>query len=342
MLICYMRSSSYNAHDMCEQRYFAEYVLGLKAPSNLKADKGTITHKILEILAKIKLAIQNNQKLITDDIVGSIDCIYFDINEICEKVFSHYAKLKNQAWTLEDFNDCKKWVMKVLHFNNGVFSPLKMHIISPEQHFDIIIKEPWAAYDYNLNGKKISGQLSLKGTIDLITMPSEGIYEIVDWKTGRRLNWATGEEKTHEKLRKDPQLMMYFLAAHYLYPEIDQILVTINFINDGGPFTLCYTKDDIPDTLEMLRKKFEYIKQTTVPKLDKSWKCTRFCNFGMTSFDKNPIKEFRNSQTCKKGCLMTKCEQLKYEIGRKGIDKVVEEYSANGHDIGFYSNPGEV
>lgn len=39
---------------MCEQQFFIEYVLGWRGPSNQKADKGTIVHKVLEILAIIK------------------------------------------------------------------------------------------------------------------------------------------------------------------------------------------------------------------------------------------------------------------------------------------------
>ena len=54
IIVTYFRSSSYNTHSMCEQQYFLEYVLGYRGPSGQKADKGTIVHKVLEILAVIK------------------------------------------------------------------------------------------------------------------------------------------------------------------------------------------------------------------------------------------------------------------------------------------------
>jgi hypothetical protein len=44
------------------------YVLGYHGPGNLKADKGTIVHKILEVLAKCKLAQQENKDVIDDEI----------------------------------------------------------------------------------------------------------------------------------------------------------------------------------------------------------------------------------------------------------------------------------
>jgi hypothetical protein len=283
--------------------------------------------------------------VIKDDICGDVDIYKFDVHTITEQVYNYYVQHKNQNWTPKDFTDCKNWVMKVIDFNDGAFNPLKMNIVSPEQQFDIPINEPWATYDYVIDGKHLTGCLALKGTIDLICEPSPGIYEIVDWKTGRRLNWANGEEKTHEKLRKDPQLMMYYMAAHSLYPNVDQIMVTINFINDGGPFSMCYTKDDLPETLEMLKKKFDVIRACKVPQLNKSWKCNKFCWQGLTTFEGTPIKpiqEFRSGQTCRKGQIMTKCEQLKFEIERKGMDKTIKEYTSAGHEIGFYQNPGEI
>ena len=55
MIITYLRSSSYGCHDMCPMKYFLEYNLGWRGPSNIKAEKGTVVHKVLEILAIIKL-----------------------------------------------------------------------------------------------------------------------------------------------------------------------------------------------------------------------------------------------------------------------------------------------
>ena len=62
--------------------------------------------------------------------------------------------------------------------------------------------KPWSKYSYETKDGPLQGNLAIKGTIDLITQPSENTLEIVDWKTGRRLDWATGQEKTQEKLRK--------------------------------------------------------------------------------------------------------------------------------------------
>ena len=185
--------------------------------------------------------------------------------------------------------------------------------------------------------------MAIKGTIDLITKVDDNTIEIIDWKTGRRLDWATGEEKTLAKLQNDPQLRIYHYAISQAYPNIEHIIFTINFINDGGAFSVCYDKTDLQKTEDMIRKKFEIIKNTTKPQLNKSWKCTKLCHFGKSTFENThilPILEYRNGQLCKIDSFMTKCEQVKHQIELKGIDKVVDEYTMPNFTVGKYKAPG--
>jgi hypothetical protein len=57
-----------------------------------------------------------------------------------------------------------------------------------------------------------------KGTSDQSSIHGHPRIEVIDWKTGRRLDWATGEEKTYEKLCSDPQLLLYNYAISKLIP----------------------------------------------------------------------------------------------------------------------------
>jgi len=344
MIITYFRSSSYNCHDMCNMAYFNEYVLGWRGPANIKADKGTIVHKVLEVMALAKKAKQEGKKAIEDNICGLIPVVGYDINTIVEKVFAYYSKSTDHNWSEKDFKDCKNWTWKALQWNDGQFDPRRQEIVDAEPHFDVEITEPWAIYNYKIDDKELSGFLRLKGTIDLITKVDDNTYEICDWKSGRRLNWATGEEKTHAKLRNDPQLRLYHYAAHKLY-NVNQILVTIFYINDGGPFTVCFEQKDLNITLDMIKNKFETIKNDLKPMKNRSWKCSKLCHQGKSTFKGThikPIVECRDRQVCDKGEIMTKCEQVALEIERKGIDRVTAEYAAPGHDIAFYKNPGEI
>lgn len=344
MIVTYFRSSSYNTHCMCEQQFYIEYVLGWRGSSGLKATKGTITHKVLEILAVIKKAQQDNDQSIEDEIVGYIDVNDYLLDPIIEKVYKHYENAEPyHKWSDKDFKDCYNWVYKTIQFNNGMFDPRNTNIIQPEQHFDFEIKKNWAKYSYKTETGNIDGYLALKGTIDLITKIDDKTFEIVDYKTGKRLDWATGQEKTQEKLEKDSQLSIYHYAISHLYPDIEHIIFTIYFINDGGPFSICFDKSDLQRTENMLRSKFDTIKNTKKPKLHRSWMCSKLCHFGKTTFDGTsiqPITEYRNGQICNNGSTMTKCEQVKHDVELYGIDTTTNLYKHPNHVFGKYKAPG--
>lgn len=354
MNITFFRSSSFSCWSMCQQQYYFQYNLGWPSGSNLAADKGTITHKILEILAIIKKARQDGLEYFDDEIFpgpeqARIDWMKeVDIDILIERVYAFYTKIFNQVWTTADFKDIKKWTFQAIEFGGGMFNPLNRIIVEPERQFNFPILKDWAKYSYEVDGQKVEGHLGLKGTIDLITQVDDKVYEIIDWKTGARKDWATGAEKDQSYLQHDAQLMIYFYAASQLYPDIEQIIITINFIRSGGPFTVIFTKDDLIKTEEMLKERFDVIRKTQKPKLVKDadkWKCTKFCHFGKNTFKTAntgilPIVEFRNGQTCRKGTEMTMCEQIKFEIERKGLDKVTKEYTKKGHQIGYYQAPG--
>lgn len=331
---------------MCEQQYFFEYVLGYRGPSNQKADKGTIVHKVLEILAIIKQSQQNNIVTFEDDIVGPVNVEKYSIDTLTEQVYQYYtSRFSHHKWTAKDFTDCRLWVEKAITYNNGMFDPRNRNILCPEQHFDIVIDKDWSKYKYKLSEGTLEGNLAIKGTIDLITQVGDNTIEIIDWKTGRRLNWATGQEKTQEKLEEDPQLRIYHYAIQKLYPHIDHIMVTIFFINDGGAFSVIFDKSDLPKTESMLRDKFEIIKKTQKPRLHKSWMCSKLCHFGKSTFENSnvlPILEYRDNQLCQKNTHMTKCEQIKHDIELKGINNVVDEYTVPGYTVAKYKAPGSV
>lgn len=345
MIITYFRSSSYNTHCMCEQQYFIEYVLGWRGPSGQKADKGTIVHKVLEILAVIQKAYQDNLNTITDDIIGNISVTTYNLDTIIQQVYDHYSKTNSHhKWSNKDFKDCKEWIYKAINFNNGMFDPRNRYILYPEKHFDFEIKKPWAKYEFDTDNGKINGFLSLKGTIDLLTCVNENTIEIIDWKTGRRLDWATGQEKTQEKLENDPQLRIYHYAISHLFPDIEHIIFSIYFINDGGPFSICFDKKDLIKTEDMLRTKFDTIKRNKKPKLHKSWMCNKLCHFGKTTFENTsilPILEYRDDQICNKGSFMTKCEQIKHDLELDGMQSVITKYKHPNHTFGHYEAPGQ-
>ena len=163
--------------------------------------------------------------------------------------------------------------------------------------------------------------------------------------TGKRKDWATGEIKNEPKLYRDAQLRMYHVALKRLYPNIHDFLITINFTNDGGPYSIFFEDQDIPLTMEMIRKKFEKIKNTKQPELKKSWMCRTLCDYGKTTFEGSslePLCETKPFQPTRVGQTMTKCEQIKYLTRKHGIDWVMKNCTNPGFCVSQYNPPGEV
>ena len=206
------------------------------------------------------------------------------VNHLLDLSYDFYLQSSVHEWYKGDKQTCRNLIWKTLQYNSGQFDPRNRNVVAPEPHFDIPIEEDWAKFKYTLpDGKEIEGQLAIKGTIDLVTQTDDDTIEVVDWKTGKRIDWATGEEKTYEKLCSDPQLLLYYYAISKLFPNYKQAIMTIFFIKDGGPFSMCFDKSDHDRFLEMLKDRFQEIQQNVTPKPvsdDRSnWKCTKLCHY---------------------------------------------------------------
>ena len=332
MHIEYLRSSSYSRFDFCPLLYYLEYCLGWTSPSGKKATMGTIVHGVLETIATLSKAKKNKQDTINNKIVGKISTNIYNIDGITAKVYNYYKKHSTHlTFTQQDYKDCEKWVHKTLEFNNGQFDPRKQNIVQSELPFDIPLEYDWALLR---NGK----YLFLKGTIDLVVQESETRYHVQDYKTGARKNWSTEEVKEHQDLQDDIQVRLYHYVIAKLYPELTEILVTIYYINDGGPFTICLNlDDDLIKTEQMLKTRFEEIRDCIRPPQNKTWKCSKLCGCGKTSFEDTEITPTKHN-----GKYLTKCEQIWNELQKHPIDVVTKHYTKPGFSVDYYQPPGEV
>ncbi len=341
MLITYIRSSSYNNYAYCQMQYFITYVLGHQSVSGKKAELGTIVHKVMECLAQFKKADQDASKRtrklkINDDALKNVAWDRSDlfneelVSHLLDLSYDFYTSTSVHDWYKSDKQTCRQLIWQTLDFNNGQFDPRKRQIVAPEPHFDIPIEEDWAKFKYKMpDGKEVEGQLAIKGTIDLVTQVDEDTIEVVDWKTGKRIDWATGEEKTYEKLCSDPQLLLYNYAISKLFPQYKQAIMSIFFVKDGGPFSMCFDIADQARFLDMLKQRFQDIQQNDLPKPisnDRShWKCTKLCHFC-----KNNWPETDENM----------CMYIEKHLHKHGMEKTISECSREGFDIGFYEAPG--
>jgi hypothetical protein len=364
----YFRSSSYNNWDFCQQQYFLNYVLGLPRGAGKKALKGTIAHKALELLAKLKQSADLNPGddiSIDDGEVGKLtisresflapyvlteleidsinrtrinastykhDCklpygfTRYGVHVVDQLTQLAYATYESQVndWQPVDYKDIRNWVWMALEYRDGMFDPRKRKIVEPERAFDLPIKTEWA--------KQPDGEyLRIKGTIDLITDIGDGVYEIVDWKTGQRLDWANDEKKDYKKLCQDFQLMLYYYAVRHLYPNVKTVVVSIFFIRDGGPFSLCFENSSLDTVEDLLYNRWKQITTSTLPEMvdpsQKDFRCQKICDYFKT-----PSPDGRTNM----------CKFLHEQVKLIGIDGVIKKHTHKGHIVSNYNAPGEL
>lgn len=304
---------------MCPHSYLLGYTLGIRSPSGKKAAKGNVLHKAMELLAWQSYHRARGNKRFEEETFGLIRTEEISPRWAVDVSYRYYKSIETHLdWNDRyDLKDCQEWTQSLLELSNGYYDPRQMDVIEPEKRFDLVLEKPWAKYRYETPEGLIEGYLGLKGTIDLVVADRHDpdYIELCDYKSGRRLDWATGEEKTYEKLRKDPQLLTYLLAATHAFPG-KTIAFSIIFVNDGGGFRIPFTSDDVALAEEMIRRKFEEIRADQHPALKKSWKCTKFCHFGKTMSDQDPSR--------------TICEFFEGEVRKKGADAVTWEYGEPG------------
>lgn len=345
MLITYVRSSSYNNYDFCEMQYFLTYVLGWQSDSNKKAEMGTMAHKVMEILAGLKKYQQDHPRKkyleIEDDkckkIKISKDRLYKEdfVDEMCNLAINAYSKHSKFKFYKNDCQDVMNTVKAFITHSDGLFDPRFRNIYHTEAHFDIPIEEDWAKFEYKINGEIVKGQLAIKGTIDLTTLVSDDTIEVIDWKSGRRMDWATSEVKDYKKLENDAQLLLYFYAISKLYPQFPNRIMSIFFYKneegevDPKPFSICFGPEDEQKFLNKLKVRFQQIQQNDNPKpLDKTrtnFKCKYLCHFYKNNWE--------NTQE-------NMCIYIEKHLNQHGMQKTVKKCTRPGFNIGFYEAPG--
>lgn len=276
-----LRASTVNTYKDCPFKFFLHYVVGFPSESGKKANLGTISHFVLESLAKARK--RGKTELHTSKST--------DPEWILAKVWPIFTKnYPEHAYDSKDYDFCLEQVYNII---NSKYNPLTLNVIKTEHQFEIEANIPGFSYDYidYLTKKRKRGNMSFRGTIDLITEAAPDTLEIIDYKTGQRTDWVTGEIKEWENFFDDVQLRMYDLAASKLYSQYKYRILTIIFTRDGGPFSISFEEEDLKETIDMFRKIYKKISNDSqITRLkdnrdrkDQLWKCDYVCQFGLVN-----------------------------------------------------------
>jgi len=275
-----LSASSITTLDMCEMKWFLQYIVGMREPTGKAAAIGSICHYILECVAHSKILRQTGKKTRKDDIVGTIKQKY-DLEEWTKLVYDHFVKKEAHLdWTDKDYRQVVSNIKKAT--NHVLFPENHAEIISPEQFFMMKLDQPWAEYHY-LNGKKVEdGNIHVNGIIDLIFRDQHGILNYLDYKFGQPKDWATGKKKDYAAIAKDVQLCMYYMAIKQKYPDED-ICVNIWYVNHDTVFTDFFGAAQEEIILKKLESVINRLREIEQPETRYGFHCT-FCPFKKTTF----------------------------------------------------------
>jgi hypothetical protein len=326
-------------------KYFYEYNLKYRGGAGLRTVMGSAVHAVMECLGDLKKAHQDGEKTVetefgemstaglldnprtlSDEEIDKINhgrrnkSTYVDrcdleygivrenedlINELMELAFQKYLKSFDDEGKMKpaDRRDYENFVWMTLE----KLDPRKENVFAVEKEFDLPILEDWAILP--------TGEyLRIKGFVDLITEPEDGVLYIYDYKTGARKDWNTGDKKTYDKIKTDLQLRMYHYAMSQIYPD-KYILCNLFYIRDGGMFSVCFDDTSKEILYQDLKTHVQKVTSCEQPKLldptRKNFKCRLFCPaYKNKNFDVN----------------LCDCQFLSSAIKELGIDKVQDLY----------------
>lgn len=302
MKINYVRSSSINQWDFCNFSYFLEYVLGMETLSGKAALKGTIVHQVLEWMGLLKIKNKTHH-----DPISLLEKAW-EYHTVRNKRIELNRFKKRGNGETADYKFCINCINTVI---DTMFNPYKLNVLSCEKRFKI----PIPGKEWNHNNK----QFEIRGTIDMIHELNKDTIEIVDWKTGKRKNWATSKDKDFYDLMTDIQPRMYHLAASILYPQYKNIIATFYYINDGGPVTLPFSSDDINKTLSYLWSFYKKVRKYKTLKRNLTWKCDKFCTFGRNGICNRIWNEIEDNQEN-----IEEIEKQYYRLTLQQQDKIMD------------------
>lgn len=256
MKITQCSASSINTYRSCEFKYWLQYIIGLKSPSGKAAVLGTIVHQVMENMARLKKRGKTN-----------VDPLWLFERAWNENPHIELRKYTNRGLSA-DYKKCQESVNKVV---SGSYNPYNLdNIVGIERWFELEMPgKEWLTIE--------NKPFKVRGFIDLVHKIDENTIEIIDWKNGIQKDFSNFEDITFDNIMNKIQGRIYHLACSILYPRHKNILITFYYINHEI-LTFSLGDEDIVDTLAILYNFFSTVKNNTLIRRNRSFKC-RMCPF---------------------------------------------------------------
>jgi hypothetical protein len=273
MRIVRCSASSIGTYNRCQFSYFMHYSLGMETKVGKAAIQGSIVHKTLEWMLKLRKRGKTNVDPMWlldrawDELTQASPEI--EIRRVTTRIDRETGELKEAV----DFKKCRVALETIIA--DKFYNPYNLKILDVEQWFELMMPgKEWECVDQD----GISHQFATRGFIDLVHEIDSDTIEIVDWKSGNRANFHTQEQIDEAVLTREVQPRLYHLAAFFLYPQYKNILITFYYANSGGPVTISLSHDDLTATIAYLYDFMTKVKEDTLIHRNLHWSC-KLCSF---------------------------------------------------------------
>lgn len=229
--------SAINTYLQCPQRYKFQEIDRIRAPKGKEAIFGSLIHESLHFMFE-----RTPLYPTLDEVVG-----HFREHWPPREVFLQEEKndpLK-RAWTPEEekayFEDGVRMLKKFYEKN----APWNFSVVDLESRFEIVLKDP-----------KTGETHILAGIIDRIDKLPDESYEIIDYKTAKRM-------PSQDMINRDLQLSLYSLGLQSRWPHIrpEEIKLSLYFVKHGVKLSTAASAENTEKTRTHILKTIADIQE---------------------------------------------------------------------------------
>src|SRR3989338_418553 len=222
--------SSLQTYKQCPQKYKFQEIDRVPSKKSKEAVFGTLIHSSLKFMFEKTP-------------------LFPTLDEVIEFYRSNFPPAENSIFETE--------IVRNAYFGEGLKMLKNFYAKNAPWNFSVIDLE--SRFEIPLVDEKRQETHILSGKIDRIDKLPDESYEIIDYKTSKRL-------PSQESVDNDLQLSIYSLGVQKKWPHLktEQIKVSLYFLKHGEKLTssrttdsIKKTQDDVIDTIGQIRNKLE-------------------------------------------------------------------------------------
>ncbi|MBI3273866.1 MAG: PD-(D/E)XK nuclease family protein [Candidatus Colwellbacteria bacterium] len=250
--------TSYSAIEtylQCPQKYKFQEIDKIRAPKSKEALFGTLIHGTL------KFMFERNP-------------LFPTLDEVVDHFRAHWPS--REKFELEVKNDPMKraWTgeEEKIYFEEGVRMLKRFYEKNAPWNYVIVDLE--SRFELPIEDEKTGATHVLAGIIDRIDRISDGSYEIIDYKTSKKM-------PSQENVDKNLQMSLYSLGLQKRWPHVtsEDIALSLYFVKHGEKLSTRRTPDTLEKTRSQIIETIRSIQERTLEKKEFEPMPSVLCNW---------------------------------------------------------------